>query len=106
RAGRRILAVPYPQELNDIPAIVARKETGANFADMIVDQFDEMIELSEKRPLVMGVALHAYIVGQPHRLRHLRRALGHIAQRREAIWLATPGAIARHCASLPAGVVP
>jgi allantoinase len=106
RGGKRILAVPYPQELNDIPAIVARKETGANFADMIVDQFDEMIELSQKRPLVMGVALHAYIVGQPHRLRHLKRALRHIAERRDAIWLTTPGAIAQHCAALPAGTVP
>lgn len=106
RGGRRILAVPYPQELNDIPAIVARKETGANFADMIVDQFDEMIELSEKRPLVMGVALHAYIVGQPHRLRHLKRALRHIARHRDDIWLTTPGAISRHCSGLPAATIP
>ena len=106
RGERRILSVPYPQELNDIPAIVGRKENGSDFADMIVDQFDEMLELSQKRPLVMGVALHAYIVGQPHRLRHLKRALRHIAQQRGAIWLTTPGAIARHCASLPSGIVP
>ncbi len=106
RGGKRIMAVPYPQELNDIPAIVARKENAADFADMIVDQFEEMLELSEKRPLVMGVALHAYIVGQPHRLRHLKRALRHIAGKREAIWLTTPGAIARHCQALPAGTVP
>jgi len=91
RGGRRILAVPYPQELNDIPAIVARKAGAREFADMIVDQFDEMIELSEKRPLVMGVALHAYIVGQPYRLRHLKRALRHIARRRDG---------------LPAGTIP
>ena len=101
RGGRRILAVPYPQELNDIPAIVARKENAADFGDMIVDQFEEMLELSESRPLVMGVALHAYIVGQPHRLRHLKRALRHIAGKREAIWLTTPGAIAAHCEKLP-----
>lgn len=106
RGGNRILAVPYPQEVNDIPAIVARKMGASAFADMIVDQFDEMLGLSEARPLVMGVALHAYLVGQPHRLRHLKRALRHIAARREAIWLTTPGAIARHCESLPAGTIP
>jgi peptidoglycan/xylan/chitin deacetylase (PgdA/CDA1 family) len=106
RGGRRILAVPYPQEVNDIPAIVARKMGAEAFADMIVDQFDEMLELSETRPLVMGVALHAYLVGQPHRLKHLKRALRHIAAQRETIWLTTPGAIARHCAGLPAGIVP
>lgn len=106
RGGRKIMAVPYPQEINDIPAIAARKENAADFADMIVDQFDEMLELSATRPLVMGVALHAYLVGQPFRLRHLKRALKHIARHRGEIWLTTPGAIARHCASLPAGTVP
>ena len=106
RNGKKIMAVPYPQEINDIPAIAARKENASDFADMIVDQFDEMRELSAQRPLVMGVALHAYIVGQPHRLRHLKRALKHMAQDRDAIWLTTPGAIARHCAGLPEGTVP
>lgn len=106
RGGRRILAVPYPQEVNDIPQIAGRKIGSDAFADIIVDQFDEMLELSQDRPLVMGVALHAYLVGQPHRLRHLKRALRHIARHRDSIWLTTPGAIARHCQALPAGVVP
>ena len=106
RGGRRILSVPYPQEVNDIPQIAGRKIGGDAFADIIVDQFDEMLELSQERPLVMGVALHAYLVGQPHRLRHLKRALRHIAKHRDRIWLTTPGAIARHCQSLPAGIVP
>lgn len=106
RDGRRILSVPYPQEVNDIPAIVARKMDADAFADMIVDQFDEMLDLSGDRPLVMGVALHAYLVGQPHRLRHLKRALRHIAGHREKIWMTTPGAIARHCMALPQGTVP
>ncbi len=66
---RPILAVPYPQELNDIPAIVARKETGRDFAQGIIDGFDEMLAQSASAPLVMGIALHPYIVGQPHRLR-------------------------------------
>ena len=106
RGGKRILAVPYPQEVNDIPQIVGRKIGGAAFADIIIDQFDEMLELSQQRPLVMGVALHAYLVGQPHRLRHLKRALRHIEKHRDRVWLTTPGAIARHCESLPAGIVP
>ena len=106
RGGGRLLAVPYPQELNDIPAIVARQASGADFADMIVDAFEEMREQSSAAPLVMGIALHAYIVGHPHRLRPLRRALRHIASAREKIWITTAGAIAEHCFGLPAGVVP
>jgi allantoinase len=104
--GGRILAVPYPQELNDIPAIMARKMGADAFADMIVDNFDEMLEQAADAPLVMGIALHAYIVGQPFRLRHLRRALRHIALHRDRIWITTSGALARHIETLPEGIVP
>jgi allantoinase len=96
----RILAVPYPQELNDIPAIVARKDSASQFADMIIGNFDEMLDQSKRQPLVMGIALHPYIVGQPYRLRELRRALAHIAARRQDIWFTTAGAIARHAAAV------
>lgn len=96
----RVLAVPYPQELNDSNAIVVRQMNAVEFADMIVDQFDEMLAQSAAQPLVMGVALHAYIAGQPFRLRQLRRALSHIAAQRDSAWIATAGAIARHYAAL------
>lgn len=100
RAGR-LLAVPYPQEINDIPAIVARKDGAEAFAAMIVDTFDEMLEQSLAQPLVMGVALHPYILGQPHRLRHLRRALSHIGAAREQVWIARAGDISAFCHDLP-----
>jgi hypothetical protein len=89
-----ILSVPYPQEINDIPAIVVRRASAAEFAGMIVDQFDEMQGQAASQCLVMGIALHPYIVGQPFRLRHLRRALDHIARQREQVWLTTAAAIA------------
>jgi allantoinase len=102
RGGRTLWSVPYPQELNDIPAIVARQMDGKDFAQMIIDHFDEMLEQSAQQPLVMGIALHPYIVGQPYRLRHLRRALRHIdaAAARGGVWLTTPGAICSHVAGL------
>jgi len=96
RAGR-LLSIPYPQEVNDIPSIVARKDGAAAFADMIIDNFDEMLEQSRAQPLVMGVALHPYLVGQPYRLRHLRRALRHITAHRDQIWLTQAGAIHSYC---------
>jgi len=47
---------------------------------------------------VMGIALHAYLAGQPHRLLHLRRALEHIVRARDEgrICITTPGSIASH----------
>ncbi|MEJ2623273.1 MAG: polysaccharide deacetylase family protein [Pseudolabrys sp.] len=98
RAGP-ILSVPYPQEVNDIPMIVGRQLDGAAFADMIVDDFEERLAQSEHQPIVMGIALHPYLVGQPYRLRHLRRALEHIAKHAgDSVWITTAGAIARHFA--------
>jgi allantoinase len=88
----KLWSIPYPQELNDIPAIVARLMGAAEFADLIVDNFDEMLAQSKEQPLVMGIALHPYIVGQPYRLRHLRRALKHVAKNRK-VWFTTPGTI-------------
>ena len=77
---------------------------GAAFADLIIDNFDEMLHQSQQQPLAMGIALHPYIVGQPYRLRHLRRALAHIATLRDRgeIWLTTPGRIGEHAQSVHA----
>ena len=95
--GGRILSIPYPQEVNDIPSIVARKDGAKAFAAMIIDQFDEMLAQSEAQALMMGVALHPYIFGQPYRLRHLRRALEHIAAHRDRVWITHAREISRLC---------
>ncbi|MEM7651573.1 MAG: polysaccharide deacetylase family protein [Pseudomonadota bacterium] len=97
----RILAVPYPQELNDIPQIVGRGKEGSDFADMIIDSFDVMLLESEQRPLVMGIALHAYLMGQAHRFKHLKRALETIREAADdRVWFTTAGAINDHYRSL------
>jgi hypothetical protein len=100
RAGP-ILAVPYTLELNDQPAIVFRRDTAKDYADMIIDHFTEMLRASDKYPSVCVISLHHFIMGQPHRLHHLRRAFAHIAAHRDEIWITTPGEIAQYYASLP-----
>ena len=102
RSGRTLWSIPYPQELNDIPMIVARRMDGVAFARMIVDNLDEMLEQSVGQSLVMGIALHPYLVGQPYRLRHLRRALERVCAARDEgrVWMTTPGAICRRMEDL------
>lgn len=104
--GGRLLSIPYPQEVNDIPSIVARKDSAAQFADMIIDNFDEMLEQSKRQPLVCGIALHPYLVGQPYRLRHLRRALEHIQSHHDRIWLTHAKGIHDYCHHSIAHLVP
>jgi len=98
RSGQALWAVPYPQELNDIPMIMARQMDAKDFCQMIVDNFDEMLLQARQQPLVMGIALHPYLMGQPYRLRHLRAALEQLCRARDLgqIWFTTPGAICAH----------
>jgi hypothetical protein len=98
RAGP-LLSVPYPIETDDAQSIIHRRYSAAVFADMVVDQFDEMLQQSESAPLVMNVSVHPYVCGQPFRLRRLRSALAHCVKSQRA-WLCRPGEIADHCYTL------
>lgn len=101
-----ILSVPYSVEVNDSPALVFRQQTGCDFEEMIVDQFDEMLRRSAKYPLVFTFSVHPFIIGQPFRMRALRRALDHVLRQRDQLWITVPGEIATYCKSLPPGIVP
>lgn len=101
-----ILSIPYSHDLNDSIECVSRRTPSQLFCENLIDQFDEMLEESERRPLVMPIVLHSFIVGQPYRLRQLRRVFEHILKQRDRIWLTHPREIARHIESLPAGTVP
>jgi peptidoglycan/xylan/chitin deacetylase (PgdA/CDA1 family) len=98
--GGPLLAVPYPQELNDSSTMIGRFVSAADFTAMINDNFYEMLRQSIRQPLVMGIALHAHISGQPFRLAHLRQALAHLASRREDFWFTHAGTIADHVSRL------
>ena len=99
RAGP-LLSVPYSIEINDSPTMVFRQQGAEEFERMIVDQFDEMLHQSARRPLVFTIVLHTFVIGQPYRLRALRRALSHVLAKREALWITTPGQVAGHYAGL------
>jgi peptidoglycan/xylan/chitin deacetylase (PgdA/CDA1 family) len=107
RTGR-LLSIPYPQEANDIPAIIGRKDGAEQFAAMLRDDFAERLDQVARDgiPQVMGVALHPYIVGQPYRLRALRRALQAMLERRDDVWVTTAGGICDHMLGLPEGNIP
>jgi allantoinase len=93
-----ILSVPYSIELNDSPAMVFRQESAMSFERMMIDQFDEMLLQSRKRSLVFTIVLHPFVIGMPYRLRALRRALTHILQHKQDIWITTPAKVAEHYA--------
>jgi peptidoglycan/xylan/chitin deacetylase (PgdA/CDA1 family) len=89
----RLLSLPYASEVNDIPAFVIHHHTGEQFAQSVVDQFDQLYEEGADSLRVMGIGLHPFLVGQPFRARAFARALEHIASH-DDVWLATSDEIA------------
>jgi allantoinase len=105
-ASGPLLSVPSPHEVNDVPMVVLHDGTVSAFADMAIDNFDEMLGRSARQSLVCGVTIRSFIVGQPFRLRQFRRVLEHLAAHRESVWFTTSGGVAEHYAalfSLPSG---
>jgi len=93
RGGQELISVPYTMVLND--AVLYRYDTeGAEFARMIRDHFETVWREGETQPRVMCVALHPYIMGHAHRIRHLERALGDILAR-DGVWLTSGAEIAQ-----------
>ena len=100
-----IMSVPYPIEVNDSPTMLSRAQPATDFRQMILDQFEEMLRLSERHPLVFGISLHTFVAGQPFRLAQIRRALSEVTRHPEfdKVWTTTPGKIAEYAATLPLG---
>ena len=103
-----LLSVPYPIEINDSPAMLNRRHTPQDFAQMAIDQFEQMLKDSEKQPLVCGLSTHTFVVGQPFRLPYLRQALEYIVNHPDAdkVWFTNPAAIAEHAVNLAPNIVP
>lgn len=87
-----LLSLPYSLDLND-GSFFARGQEGAAFEQMIKDQFDVLYEEGREQGRVLCIALHPFLIGQPHRIGHLRRALSYILGH-SGVWAATAGEIA------------
>ena len=92
-----LLSVPYSQEINDLPAIIARNQEAETFASMIRAGVEQLQSECDRRPLVLGIALHPYIMGQAHRVPALARVLTELRGANDPrIWWTTAGDIAAY----------
>jgi allantoinase len=84
----KMFAIPYCNEINDIPLYIRKGYTGEQYLRSVVDQFDALYADSRKQPRVMGVPLHPMISGQPLRIKYLQRAIAHMKEH-QGVWFAT-----------------
>jgi len=82
-----LFSLPYSMEINDSIAW-RRGQEGAAFAQKICDEFDTLYSEGAVSGQVMNIAVHPFIMGQPHRIEHLAGALDYILSH-SGVWCAT-----------------
>jgi peptidoglycan/xylan/chitin deacetylase (PgdA/CDA1 family) len=95
-----MISVPYTVELNDLGLFLGRGTTGAEFVQIVKDQYEQLrADAANGSGRVMAIALHPFVIGQPFRARYLDEALAYLAAQPD-IWLTTSDAIAAHYQAL------
>lgn len=82
-----LYSLPYSMEINDSIAW-RRGQEGAAFAQKICDEFDTLYSEGAVSGQVMNIAVHPFIMGQPHRIEHLAQALDYVLSH-SGVWCAT-----------------
>jgi len=83
-----VVSLPYGAGASDNQAFHTSKLSPVDFEQMLKDGFDVLYRESEISGRVYTISLHSYIVGVPHRIASLERALEYIC-RHDDVWLAT-----------------
>ena len=86
--GKTIVSMPYGAGVSDLQAFHHMNALPADFTRMIRDAFDVLYRESAESGRVVGISLHPFIVGLPHRITALERGLEYIS-RHDDVWLAT-----------------
>jgi allantoinase len=93
RSGE-LFSLPYAMEIND--SIAWRRGMEAQgFAQKIRDEFDVLYAEGATHGKVMNIALHPFIMGQPHRIDALEQALQYVLSH-SGVWCATGSQIIAH----------
>jgi len=89
----KLISMPYSLEVNDHYGFFVYNMSPREYAETLIRQFDRLAEEGEKSGTVMCIPLHAYLIGQPHRIGAFEEVLRHIAADGRA-WITRSGDIA------------
>lgn len=86
-SGKKVYSIPYPVETNDIPIMILQQHSSEEFAKRCIDQFDRLYEESAEITRIMGISMHTYVSGAPHRYKYVEQVYKHITSKPDVlIW--------------------
>ena len=91
----RFISIPYSLEMNDIIVYNQHFVSPRAYCDMLKANFDRLYEEGTESGTVMCIPLHAYAVGQAHRIAAFDEALEYITGH-DGVWVTTGREIAQH----------
>lgn len=87
-----LYVVPYWVDINDLGLIDRQGTPASVFGQYIVDAFDTLYREGEEHARVLPIALHPFLIGAPHRVPYLVKALDYI-RGHDRVWFARGGEI-------------
>ncbi len=91
----RLISIPYSLEMNDIIVYNQHFVPPRVYFDWLKGNFDRLYAEGENSGTIMCIPLHAYAVGQAHRIGALDEALKYITGH-DKVWVTTGTQIAEH----------
>lgn len=76
-----LVVVPYTVELNDIPMMLIQHHPAVELFNRTRDQFDRLYEEGAESARIMAIAVHPYISGVPHRIKHFEAIYDYMRQK-------------------------
>ena len=76
-----VVALPYNFEVHDIVMMALQQLPSAEWHARALDYFECLYAESAARAKIMAIAVHPYLSGVPHRIRHVERAYAEILSR-------------------------
>ena len=82
-----LIAVPYSLDLNDVVVYLVERQPSEEIDRRVADTLSILEPELESAPRVLTLPLHPHVIGVPHRLRHLLRALDRLAARPDTVFM-------------------
>lgn len=88
-----LIAMPLSTEIEDRFIVVDNFQSEQSWCEQVMDACDLLLAEGETQGgRILSVSIHPWVMGQPHRMKHLEAALAHIMAK-SGVWSASAGEI-------------